>query len=182
MQPILHTQRLTLRPFRLDDAPDVHRMAGDPRIADTTIAIPHPYPEGSAKAWISSHAAAYEAAKEITFAVVKTDRGNLVGCVTLLDISKPHARAALGYWTGAEYWSQGFCTEAVVRLIEFAQQEVKTTRIIATCLARNVASSRVMEKAGLKREGCLVQHINKDGCYEDMLFYGLVLQGRHVAN
>jgi len=49
MQPILHTQRLTLRPFRFDDVPDVHRMAGDPRIADTTIAMPHPYPEGAAK-------------------------------------------------------------------------------------------------------------------------------------
>jgi ribosomal-protein-alanine N-acetyltransferase len=42
-QPILKTERLILRPFTLDDALDVQRIAGDEKIAETTGAIPYPY-------------------------------------------------------------------------------------------------------------------------------------------
>lgn len=179
MQPTLHTERLILRPFSLADAEDVRRLAGDPRIADTTLSIPHPYPEGAAEAWIATHAAGFAARKEIVFAVTEAKSGSLVGTVVLLDISVEHAMAELGYWTGTEYWSRGFGTEAALRLIQFAREELGLTRIVAKCLARNPASARVMEKLGLQREGYLVQHIKKHGRYEDVLFYGLVLPGRN---
>jgi [ribosomal protein S5]-alanine N-acetyltransferase len=51
--PTLETKRLTLRAFRLDDAAEVQRLAGDRSIADTTLNIPHPYQDGMAQAWIS---------------------------------------------------------------------------------------------------------------------------------
>jgi len=63
-------------------------------------------------------------------------------------------------------------------MIQFASEELGITRITALCFARNPASARVMEKAGLKREGYLVQHHFKNGMYEDLLLYGLVLPGR----
>ena len=178
MQPTLSTDRLILRPFSLADAADVRRLAGDARVADTTKTIPHPYPEGAAEAWIATHAAAFAARKEIVFAMIETRSNLLVGAAALLDVSEEHARAELGYWAGVEYWSKGFCTEAALRLIQFAHQELGVTRIVARCLARNPASARVMEKAGLRREGYFVQDLKKHGRYEDVLFYGLVLPGR----
>ncbi len=49
----LVTSRLLLRPFTLDDAPSVQRLAGDVAVADTTDRVPHPYEDGMAEAWIA---------------------------------------------------------------------------------------------------------------------------------
>ena len=42
LQPSLATERLALRPFRMDDAPSVAAMAGDEAVAAMTLLIPHP--------------------------------------------------------------------------------------------------------------------------------------------
>ena len=177
MQPILESSRLVLRPFQEGDAPAVQRLAGDRRIADAATTIPHPYPDGAAEAWIASHLPSFIAGTEITYAVTQREGALLVGTVSLLDISTKHARAELGYWTGVEFWGSGYCTEAVCRLIPFAYEHLGTTRVVARCLARNPASARVMEKAGLRKEGYLAKHVVKNGTYEDVLLYGLVLPG-----
>jgi len=48
MIPRLETKKLLLRPFKPGDAPIVEKLAGDKRVAETTLNIPHPYPSGSA--------------------------------------------------------------------------------------------------------------------------------------
>jgi len=178
MQPVLESPRLSLRPYALADAPEVQRLAGDARVAETTTAIPHPYPDGAAACWIAGHAAAFANGEEVIYAIALRRTGELVGTVSLFDVSHADARAELGYWVAVEHWGQGYCTEAVRVLMRFAQEHLKATRIVARCMARNPASARVMEKAGLRREGLLPKHVCRNGVFEDMLLYGLVLPGR----
>ena len=167
-----------MRPFELADASTVQRLAGDERVARAAAAIPHPYPDGEAERWISTHAEAFASRREIVFAVTLPERNELVGAMSLLDLSQPHARGELGYWTGVEYWNRGYCTEAAARLIRYAQEELGITKVVARCAAHNRASSRVMEKVGMKCEGLLVKHAFEHGRYVDMLVYGLILPGR----
>jgi ribosomal-protein-alanine N-acetyltransferase len=178
LQPSLQSNRLLLRPYCAADAPSVQRLAGDPRIASTTTTIPHPYPNGAAEAWIATHQQSYEDGTSVTYAITLRDSGGLVGSISLLDISRKHARAELGYWVGAEFWGAGYCTEAVSRVIPFAREHFSVTKLVAWCFARNPASARVMHKAGMTQEGCLAKHTLKNGTWEDMLVYGLVLPGR----
>lgn len=176
--PTLHTQRLSLRPFDVADAPSVHVLAGNRRIADTTTNIPHPYPEGAAESWIASHGNAFAERHALTLAVTGRDSGVLLGAVSLIDIQLRHQRAEVGYWIGVDFWGQGLCTEATAALMTFASADLAITRFVGRCYARNPASARVMEKCGMTHEGTLRQHELKWGRFEDVLLYGRVLPRR----
>ena len=96
MQPTFTSARLCLRPFVLADANDVQRRAGDKRVALAATTIPHPYSDGAAEAWISTHTGAFSAKREVAFAITLHDEGDLVGAISLLDISERHARGEIG--------------------------------------------------------------------------------------
>ncbi len=171
--PILETPRLLLRPFTLSDAPAVQRLAGDAAVADTTLNLPHPYPDGAAEAWIATHGPQHEAGEADTFAIVRRDDGALLGAISLLH-TRRFNRAELGYWVGRPYWGQGICTAAGQAVLRYAFRDLGLRRVHAIHLARNPASGRVMQKLGMTREGLLRQHARKGEQYEDLVVYGLL--------
>jgi RimJ/RimL family protein N-acetyltransferase len=179
MQLTISTSRLTIRPFVLTDAEDVARLAGDYRVSETATAIPHPYPLSAAIDWISNHCATFASKKEAVFAITDKAMGELLGAVSLMSMSDHHARCELGYWVAHDHWSKGICSEAARAIVEHAHRELGMTRVIAYCLARNVGSARVMEKAGLTREKQLPKHVNHKGVFEDVLLYGINFPARN---
>jgi [ribosomal protein S5]-alanine N-acetyltransferase len=181
MQPDLLTTRLRLRSFLLTDSTAVQRLAGHAAVADTTLTIPHPYPDGAAEAWISSHGPKYTNNQEITYAVTLQTTGQLLGAISLIGISLKDSRCEFGYWIGHDYWSNGYCTEAAARMLIFANEHLGITRFVARCMARNPASARVMIKLAMHPEGHLLQHTLKNGVYEDILVYGRNLPSRAGA-
>lgn len=178
MHAELLTARLRLRPFVPADGPQVRHLAGDARIAEFATAVPHPYPEGAAEQWIAGHAQAARERRELHYAVTLREGGVVLGAMSLLNLQPQHARAEIGYWIGVPYWGQGHASEAAVRLLAHAHEGCGLTRVVAQCLARNRASARVLEKAGLQCEGRLVLHVHQNGRYEDVLAYGRVFEGR----
>jgi ribosomal-protein-alanine N-acetyltransferase len=173
MQPTLETDRLVLRPFTASDAERVQVLAGEYAIADTTLNIPHPYEEGMAEAWISTHAAKYAAEELAAFAVTLKDGGTLIGAVGL-EIDRRFQRGELGYWIGVPYWNQGFCTEASKAVVDFGFFALGLHKICAHHLTRNPASGRVMQKVGMTREGTLREHVIKWGRHEDVDLHGMI--------
>lgn len=152
-QPTLTTHRLTLRPFTLDDAWDVERLAGVREIADTTLNIPHPYPVGAASRWIETHQKAWEEGTSVTFAIVVTSTGKLGGAISLMAINRTHRRGEIGYWIAKENWNNGFATEAGLRLLGFGFDDLKLHRIEGRYLLRNPGSGRVLQKLWMQKEG-----------------------------
>lgn len=165
VQPSLKTERLLLRPFALSDAARVQRLAGDKRIADVTANIPHPYPDGLAETWISSHAGQWQAGGLASFAIALRESELLIGAVSLMNIhagegvredegAREGAREGeLGYWVGTQFWGKGYCTEACRRIVDYGQQDLGLRRIHAHHLSRNPASGRVLLKCGLLHVG-----------------------------
>jgi RimJ/RimL family protein N-acetyltransferase len=172
-QPTLETDRLRLRAFTVDDAPLVRELAGAREVAATTLNVPHPYEEGMAEAWIATHAPAYAADEIATFAITLAGTGELIGSIGLR-IGRSHARAELGYWIGVPYWGRGYATEAAVAIIAFGFEELRLNRIYAQHMVGNPASGRVMQKAGMRHEGTLRQHVTKFGIVDDIAIYGIL--------
>jgi len=172
-RPILQTEHLVLRPFNLDDAPVVQLLAGDFRIADMTLLIPHPYEDGVAEEWIGTHRKGFEEGRLLTLAIIIRDSNELAGAISL-NIDKNHNKAELGYWIGFPYWNNGYCTEASRAMIAHAFNVLHLNRVFARHIARNPASGRVMEKAGMKYEGLLRQDMKKGKKYEDLKVYSII--------
>lgn len=170
-RPTIQTDRLILRPFGPEDAPDVQRLAGEKVIAAKTQSLPHPYEDGMAEDWIASHEANYAAGKIVCFAVTERDGGALAGAVGLT-VYKDSNAAELGYWIGTPFWGRGYATEAARAVLAFGFEEMGLHRIHARHMASNPASGRVLEKIGMKREGMRRQHFRKWGRFEDIVMYG----------
>jgi len=178
MLPTLQTERLLLDAFTLDDVESVQSLAGDPEVARTTANIPHPYPDEAAEAWIRSHAPAHKEKGHVALAIREPQKG-LVGAISLgVDSYNRHAEA--GYWVGRAHWGHGYATAALRALIAYGFAELALERIFARHLACNPASGRVMEKAGMVREGCLRRHACKNGKLDDVVLFG-ILRAEHWA-
>jgi ribosomal-protein-alanine N-acetyltransferase len=170
---MIETERLTLRPFELADAPAVQALCGDIEVAQTTLLIPHPYPDGAAESWIITNQGAANFGTRYTFAITNKINGSLYGCVSL-NLDKIHKRAELSYWMGKENWGHGYTTEAALNVIKLGFETIKLQRIWAAAMTKNPASIRVMQKAGMLYEGTFRQHILKWGSFEDLTFYGIL--------
>ena len=177
--PTLRTERLILRPFRLADAPDVQRLAGDKKIASTTLAIPHPYEDGVAQEWILNHEESFQQGKGLNLAVTLAGGGELIGAIGLVDWSSEHSRAEIGYWIAADRWGQGFCSEAGREIVRFCFEQMGLSRVTSHHFTRNPASGCVMRKIGMTHEGTLRQHLKKWDKFEDVELYGILKDQQH---
>ncbi len=173
-QPTLHTERLILRPLVAADAPLVQRLAGARAVADTTLAIPHPYPDGAAETWIQGHAPAFAAGTRASFAIVHRADDFLIGVMGLV-IDPGHLRAELGYWIGEGYWGRGYATEGGRAILDCGFASLKLHRIHAQHMVRNPASGRVLQKLGMRFEGIHRHAVRKWGVFEDLAQYAALV-------
>jgi [ribosomal protein S5]-alanine N-acetyltransferase len=168
--PTIDTARLVLRPYTLADAARVQQMCNDWEVARTTLALPHPYPDGAAEQWIATHAEQFEKGVDLTLAVTLQTGGLVVGSVGL-SIRDAHSRAELGYLIAREHWNHGYCTEAARALIDYGFNTLGLNRIQAMHFTNNPASGRVMQKAGMTKEGILRKYVRNRGEFVDVVMY-----------
>jgi RimJ/RimL family protein N-acetyltransferase len=169
--PGIETERLVLRGFTPADAADVQRLAGEREIAATTAMIPHPYEDGMAEEWIGGHEEEFRNGRGVTFAITDKETGDLVGAIGLT-VRREYDNAEMGYWVGKPFWNRGYCTEAAGAILRYGFEDLALHRIYARHFGNNPASGRVLEKIGMRREGCQRRHFKKWGEYLDAVMYG----------
>ncbi len=175
--PTMHTDRLILRSFTLDDAHDVKNLAGARELAATTSNLPHPYEDGMAEEWINTYQSKLENGSGIVWAITLKDNGThtntiLIGAIDI-NIDKKEEIGELGYWIGKPYWNSGFCTEAGKLVVNYGLDVLKLKSIHAFHFGRNPASGRVMQKIGMKFEERFPKAIEKWGVIDDLVKYSI---------
>lgn len=110
-----------------------------------------------------------------SFLIFNATDGTLLGGITLANIRRRAAQSGtLGYWMGEAFAGQGHMSRAVLVLARFAFLDIRLDRIEAACLPENLASVRVLEKAGFRREGYARGYLSIAGQRRDHLLYGLL--------
>lgn len=170
---ILETDRLILRPFELRDAPMISELAGHADVAATTLNMPHPYPEAAAESFIQSLRDRAADDPNITLAIVRKIDDQFMGGISMRPVAQ-FDHADIGYWIGVPYWNQGYASEAARRIIDYGFAELGLHRIYAAYFVHNLASRRVMEKAGMTYEGTLRQHVKRFDQYHDLGYCGIL--------
>jgi len=148
--PTLHTERLILRSFILEDAADVQRLTSDPDVASTTDVMEQPCEDETAEEWIQWGHKEFEKGTIANFAITLRTNGTLIGMVGLVFRNHlPYNDASLGYWIGKPYWNCGYATEAAKATVAYGFREHDIDLIYADYSKRNPASGRVMQKIGM---------------------------------
>jgi len=101
----------------------------------------------------------------------------LVGGLSLSNVRRGVTQAAtIGYWLGAPHIGRGFMTAAVGAVVPFAFDVLRLHRIEAAIMPANVASIRVAERTGFRREGLARGYLRINGRWEDHLLYALLAE------
>ncbi len=147
--PILETNRLILRPLKLEDAETIFQnWTSDPEVAKFMRWNTHENVTVT-KEWIQSEVDCIENDTVYNFGFVLKDTGELIGSGGLVLIEEKGI-FELGYNLMKKYWGQGLATEASEEIVKFGIQELKQTQFFCCHAKNNPASGRVMEKVGFK--------------------------------
>ena len=171
----IRTERLLLRPFEPDDLDDLHAYLGLPEVARFL------YTE-SAIDRQASHLTLERKARQgeisaegdtLSLAVVEMASGRVIGDVLLHYLSAVHGQGEIGFVFNPQYHGRGLAGEAAAVLLDIGFGPLGLHRIVARCDARNLASSRLMERLGMRREAHLVENEFVKGEWTDELVYAI---------
>lgn len=148
----LETQRLYLRQPIIEDAVSIfEQYAQDLEVTKylgwqphKSIAVTHEFINRCISVWADDSAFPY--------VLIRQEDAQLIGMV---EIRINNYKADLGYVLAKSEWGKGYIPEATQALTNWALEQDEIYRVWAFCDVENLASTRVMEKVGMQREGVL---------------------------
>jgi RimJ/RimL family protein N-acetyltransferase len=170
----ISTERLILRKPHMDDASAI--FAGWVQDLEVTRHLTwHPHENiETTKSMLERAVVAWEQGLRFPFIIADKNTNQLAG---MIEIRTEGHKAEIGYVLAREFWGKGYMTEAVRALIDWAFQQPAMYRVYATTSVENFGSQRVMEKAGMQREGLLrkyIVHPNISDVPRDSYMYAVV--------
>jgi RimJ/RimL family protein N-acetyltransferase len=146
---------VTLRPWDERDVPAlVECIDGDDEITRWMDAIPQPYRDAEARAWVEQASSYWLAGTSAPFAVTDSNTGGVLGGVGFGWVGEERV-GEVGYWLRAEARGRGLTARGVRLISRWVFEELDCERLQLRADPENVGSQRVAEKAGYTREGVL---------------------------
>ena len=171
----VHTERLVLRPFRLDDVDATLAYRGDPGVARF---IPRePWTREQTQERVREYLGRTSITGSSSVLSLAVERsGRMIGDVVLWPLDDSLTRGEAGWAFHPEVAGRGYATEAVMALFGLAFGPLRMHRVTANVDARNTASWRLCERLGMTREGLLRRDLPAKDGWADRLVYGLLAE------
>jgi len=169
-RPVIETERLVLRRWRMQDMSGFLRFAADPEVMMAAGARPVLSPE-EANTTLRRYTE-----DPYVFAVVLKATGGVMGKIRYQkDYRRPYINSvSVGYELARPFWGNGYMTEALCGMVRYAFDVMQMDVIGISHFTENHRSRRVIEKAGFIREGVIPYAFYRfDGRIFDEVTYSL---------
>ncbi len=133
--------------------------------------FPHPYTEEDGEQFIRM---VLEKPNPVTDFAIEVDGKAVGGIGIVLQSDVERITVEMGYWLGENYWNKGIMTQAVKEMSTYVFENFPVHKIFAPVFEFNLASQKVLEKAGFEKEVILKQAAIKNGKIIDLHYYSLI--------
>ncbi|GIM63624.1 GNAT family protein [uncultured Nocardioides sp.] len=167
------TERLLLRPHRMDDLDDLVAFHSDP---DVVRYVPWP---------VRDRAATEEALQVkltqtelvahgqwLVLAVELRSTGTVIGEVLLKWASD--GQGEVGFALGREHQGHGYAAEAATAMLRLGFDDLGFHRITAVCIEDNTPSARLLARLGMRQEARLVDNVHFKGAWTTQLAFAML--------
>jgi aminoglycoside 6'-N-acetyltransferase len=179
----LETERLILRAFQDADIDAFAAYRSDPQVARYQ-SWSTPYSREQASAFITEMSIRPPGITGDWFqiALELKSSGELIGDCAFHILVQDSRQAEIGFTLARPFQGQGFAFEAVQRLFVYLFGELGLHRVVATCDIENIASMRLLERLGMRREAHFVENIWFKGSWGSEYMYAILKREWNTAH
>jgi len=171
--PTLETPRLMLRPITLDDVLDIFAYASDAEVTRYLRWGPH-QTLAQTESYVCGVLQEYAEDRDGPWGIVDKITNRLVGHIHLMALSAQHHKAEIGFVLARSCWNNGLATETLLHVLAYVFETLGLHRVEGFSLVDNGAAMRVMEKAGMQKEGVLRDYLFQKGEFRDFAVYAVL--------
>lgn len=171
----IETERLLLQRLRYEDAEEIFFAYASKPEATKYVSWPTHSTIDDTRSFLANAHKAWTAGKDYSFSIRLKTSGHLIGSFGVIN---EEGKLQFGYTISPSHWNQGFASEAVLEMMSRLKQQEGVYRISTFVDVDNVASQKVLVKAGLVKEGVLpkwFRFINQGNTPKDCVLFRLPL-------
>lgn len=168
---IIKTKRFTLRYPDMNDLESFRKNINDKKISEMIPEVEYPCKIKTARQILKDAIEGNKKGNKENFVI--DINGLAIGAIGLTKIVGGH-KAEIWSWIGKDYRGKGIMTQAHKAVVSYAFKKYHLRRIYGTLLTKNVASARMLEKVGFKKEALLRKNAKIKGKLFDEFVYAKV--------
>lgn len=162
---------VSVRKWQAEDAGDLSAQANNIKIFNNVLdQFPSPYTLEEAIKWIN-HNSRIDPPEHMAIIVDGKVAGG-IGSKRKEDVYRKTME--IGYFLGESYWGRGITTLAVKQFADYMFRTFDINRIIAPVFDFNIASQRVLEKVGFRKEATMIKSVIKNNVFRNEILYALL--------
>ncbi len=170
IHPILETDRLNLKPPTLADALDFFEIRSNHEFMKYIGRHPITHILEAEK-YIQRILDGFNSRTGLSWKICEKGSDKLIGYIGFWSIDYTHFRTKIGYGLHQDYHRKGYLTEALNTLTHFTFNELGLHSVLAEADDKNVATIKLLEKCGFKKEAHFKESFYFDGEFLDSAIY-----------
>lgn len=171
----VETDRLILRTFHHTDLDAFLAYRNDPLVAlYQSWDLPYSREQGLAFVDEMKKARPGEAGVWFQIAIELKATGAMIGDCVFCPLKEDARQAEIGFSLARAYQRQGYAGEAIRRLLDYLFGELELHRVRAICDVENVASARLLERVGMRREAHFIESFWIKGQWSSEYWYAIL--------